>query len=67
MAKPKLDATLNEDLLKLLEYEAVNEGWFERYRGWAMLNRLRTALGRKTIQPIDEPSANYFESDGEVR
>lgn len=57
--------TLMEDSLKLIEYTAAEDGWFDDYsRGWTVLNRLREALGRPKITPINEPTGDYFASDG---
>lgn len=56
--------TLNEDALKFIEYTAAEDGWFDDYRGWDILNRLRVSLGRPKVAPINEPTGDYFASDG---
>lgn len=56
---------LMEDSLKFIEYTAAEDGWFDDYsRGWALLNRLRDAVGRPKITPVNEPTGDYFASDG---
>lgn len=64
---PAADDTLIEDALKFLEYNAVEDGWFQHARGWGLINRMRAALGRPRIGPADEPTADYFNSDGGVK
>lgn len=63
-----IDKTLAEDALKYIEYEAVESEWFvDHSEGWEIVNRLRAAMGRPKIKPIDMPSCDYFDSDGEIQ
>lgn len=54
----------NEEILQFIEYTAAEDGWFDDSRGWSILNRLREAVGRPKVTPVNEPTGDYFASDG---
>ena len=63
--QPEVPVNILKDTLEFLEYSAAKEGWFEDYsRGWTTINKLRIALKMPVITPIDEPTGDYFASDG---